>query len=381
MSDVLSRAYGSVLVVRPPVPVTVNKAGANYKSEVAHLSYSPRQAYAEWLAICDAILAFGGDAVFEFEAEDEPFLDHGALSIDAAGQIHVRGSTETLGAIDQVETGRVFSANGPWVVVADGEIRALMPNMLAHRAREQTYYHQLLERIAETTHNELSILKDPQRWEGMADVAPIGDKAVFTYTVDGHYDEGIAQKTLRSSKQGVEFAAEFAELEKEACVFAELVHPHFHGDTVHFCARPKAAPPVLFHYQAGMWRNDSTKVIRALGERSIVPIDRSDAVDKYAANSRQVRDGVLVPDGVSDAFIASIEVLGLETRRVALRELFGKAGGGPGCATLYLPDNLDLPADSPLRYSVRKKEANKRRERIAETVEVDPEFFHGKARG
>ncbi len=41
--------------MRPPVPATVNKAGANYKSEVAHLSYSPRRAYDEWLGICEGI--------------------------------------------------------------------------------------------------------------------------------------------------------------------------------------------------------------------------------------------------------------------------------------------------------------------------------------
>ncbi len=30
MSETLANLYGSLLVVRPPVPATVNKAGANY---------------------------------------------------------------------------------------------------------------------------------------------------------------------------------------------------------------------------------------------------------------------------------------------------------------------------------------------------------------
>ncbi|HEY1546220.1 MAG TPA: hypothetical protein VGG28_00300, partial [Kofleriaceae bacterium] len=70
----LPDVYGDLLVVRPPVPATCNKAGANYKSEVKHLEYSPRRAYDEWLSILDAIVASGGDAIYQFEAVDEPFL-------------------------------------------------------------------------------------------------------------------------------------------------------------------------------------------------------------------------------------------------------------------------------------------------------------------
>mgnify|MGYP006201296293 CR=1 FL=1 len=43
-------------------------------------------------------------------------------------------------------------------------------------------------------------------------------------------------------------------------------------------------------------------------------------------------------------------------RRVALFELFGKAGGGPACATLYMPDDLPVPGnylgDGRLRVAV-----------------------------
>ena len=108
---VLSDVYGKLLIVRPPVPATVNKAGANYKSEVAHLAYSPRRAYDEWLSILDAIVACGGDALYQFEAADEPLLDHAALEVDGDGAIHPQGSRETLGRIDDVMTGRLFAAN------------------------------------------------------------------------------------------------------------------------------------------------------------------------------------------------------------------------------------------------------------------------------
>ena len=88
----LPDVYGDLLIVRPPVPATVNKAGANYKSEVTHLEYSPRRAYDEWLSILDAIVACGGDAIYELEAVDEPFLDHPALEVDGDGTIRPAGS-------------------------------------------------------------------------------------------------------------------------------------------------------------------------------------------------------------------------------------------------------------------------------------------------
>jgi hypothetical protein len=372
------------------VPATVNKAGANYKSEVAHLEYSPRRAYDEWLTICEGIGSFGGDAVFDFEAVDEPLLDRGDLAVDAEGTISVAASGEVIGRMDEVMTGRVFAANGPWIVVEDNLIRALMPNMLSHRVAEQAYYQSLLEKIAEGAGSSLAIEKNAHRWEGMADVAPvIGEtdpdgRVVLTYTVQGHYDEGVSAKTMRSSREGVERAAEFAGVPERARIYAELVYPHFHGDTVHFGARPPATRgggAKLVHYAGGLYGGQSKKIAESLDPGAIVPIGREDAVDNYAGNSRQVNHGVLVPDGATDAFVQSMDKLGLRTKKVPLFELFGKAGGGPACATLYLPKNLALPKESPLRYSVRRAEARARRERYPERLLVDPGYFEGRARG
>lgn len=381
MRNVLHDVYGPLLVVRPPVPVTVNKAGANYKSEVAHLTYSPRRAYDEWLGVCEGILALGGDALFDFEPEDEPFLDQGDLTVDAAGDVRAASGGGPLGRIDSVLTGRVFAANGPWVVVEDRKMRALLPHMLTHRQEEEAYYRRLLARIAEGGGYELSVAKNPHRWEGMADVAVVGDHVVLTYTVPGHYDAGTTPKTQRSTREGVQYAADFAGVAVGARIYAELVYPHFHGDTVHFGARPADGGARLVHYAGGLWGEGASRVAAALGADAIVPIGRDDAVEQYAGNSRQVQQGVLVPDGVSRAFEESLRALGLETLRLPLFELFGKAGGGPACATLYLPRNLELPKDSPLRYSVRRDEARRRRERIPAEVRVDPRWFEGRTRG
>jgi len=374
----LSDVYGDLLIVRPPVPATCNKAGANYKSEVTHLDYSPRRAYDEWLSILDAIVACGGDAIYQFETLDEPFLDHGALEVDAGGAIRAAGSREVLGHMEDVMTGRVFAANGPWVTVAGGKLRAVMPNMLAHRLAEQPYYRELLAALAGAAGLALEIAPNPHRWEGMADVATVGDRVVLTYAVPGHYDAATTPKSSRSTREGVAFAAEFAGVAEDARIYAELVYPHFHGDTVHFGARPTNGPATLVHYPGGLWGDGADRVARAV---RVVPIERDDAVEQYAGNSRQVARGVLVPDGVSPRFIASIEALGLATHRVPLFELFGKAGGGPACATLYLPRTLEVPERSPLRYRVTRDAVRARRERIPETLRVDRGFFEGKTRG
>src|SRR5512139_3542347 len=144
----LRDVYGDLLIVRPPVPATCNKAGANYKSEVTHLDYSPRRAYDEWLSILEAIVACGGDALYQFEAADDPFLDHETLVVDGDGAILPEGSREVHGHMGEVMTGRVFAANGPWVSVRDRALRAVMPNMLAHRRAELAYYRALLGELA-----------------------------------------------------------------------------------------------------------------------------------------------------------------------------------------------------------------------------------------
>ncbi len=376
----LRDVYGDLLIVRPPVPATCNKAGANYKSEVAHLDYSPRRAYDEWLSILDGIVACGGDALYQFEAVDEPFLDHAALEVDADGSIRPAGSSEVLGKMEDVMTGRVFAANGPWVSVRDRALRAVMPNMLAHRLVEADYYRTLLGALADAAGLTLEICDNPHRWEGMADVATVGDQVVLTYAVPGHYDHATTPKSSRSTRAGVAFAADYVGVPETSRIYAELVYPHFHGDTVHFGARPSSGDPVLVHYAGGLYGDGAASVAAALHDR-VVAISRDDAVEQYAGNSRQVANGVLVPDGVSAELIATVERLGLVTHRVPLFELFGKAGGGPACATLYLPKSLVIPVDLPPRYSVTKARVQARRERIPQSLRVDREFFEAKPRG
>jgi hypothetical protein len=377
----LHRVHGDLLVVRPPVPATCNKAGANYKSEITHLEYSPRRAYDEWLSILDGIVEAGGDALYAFEEADDRYLGQPALEVDGAGDIRFAGSREVLGNLDTVETGRVFTANGPWVTLEDRRLRAVMQHMLPHRRNELGYYERLLGRIAEACRLDLAITANPHRWEGMADVAVVGDLVILTYAVPGHYDRDVAPKSPRSSREGVAFAADHVGVPEEARLYVELVYPHFHGDTVHFTARPAHGEPVLVHYAGGLWGDGHDRVAGALGTERLVPIGLDDAVHHYAGNSRQVRGGVLVPDGVSPQFLAALQRLGLTARPIPLFELFGKAGGGPACATLYLPQGLEIPASAPFRYSASRDAVRARRERIPAKLTVAADFFRGRPRG
>lgn len=381
MKTVLSEVYGSLLMVRPPVPVTFNKAGANYKSEIAHPEYSPRAAYQEWLAICDGIIALGGDAVFAFEPDDDRFLDNGDLIIDGDGAIRAASSQKILGDAGDILTGRVFTANGPWVTRDGNKLRAVMPHMLPHRRAEAPYYRHLLAAICDAAGCQLEVADNPHRWEGMADVAVVGERVVLTYAVPGRYDEGLSPKSQRSSREGVAFAADFAGVPESARIYAELSYPHFHGDTIGFGARPADMSATYVAYPGGLYGESQSDVIAALGNDRVVEISRTDAQDGYASNSRQIENGVLIPGGASAIFEDAMQKLGLTVRRVDLFELFGKAGGGPACATLYLPTTIDLPATSSLRYSVVRQQAHARTERLAQRVTVDPAYFARKPRG
>ncbi len=375
-----SNLYGDLLIVRPPVIPTCNKAGANYKSEVKHLEYSPLAAYDEWLAICDSILDCGGDALFLFEDCDEAFLDYEMLSIGPNGHITAEES-HVLGMLEDVMTGRVFTANGPWLIAKDGKLSALMPHMLAHRKVEEPYYEAMCEMIADAAGLSLEVTTNPHRWEGMADVAIVGNKVVFTYAVSGHYDEATEPKSPRSSLAGVTFAADWAQVVDDQRCFVELVYPHFHGDTVHFAMRPVDGAAFLAHFPKGLWRDESSKVTHFLGSDAIAHISREDAQDAYASNSRQLRDGLLVPQQASKAFKEVATSSGLSVKELSLNELFGKAGGGPACATLYVPSQVRVPANFPLRYSLQREAALKRRERIPKTLTVDKSYFDNRKRG
>jgi hypothetical protein len=381
MGSALEHAFGKNFIVRAPVPATLNRGQANFKSEVGHLEFSPRVAYEEWVGILEGIRRLGGDAILEFEPEDQPFLGHETIVVDGDGYLRPLGSAESLGEIEDVMTGRVFAANGPWIVRESSAIRAVLPNMIEHRKEENKYFQRLLWKIAEQARLDLVVAENPNRWEGMADVVPIKERVLLTFTVRGHYagDMDSGDKVLRSSKKGLKYAADFVGVPESKRIYAELVYPHFHGDTVHFVVRPPEGDPRLIQYSGGLFDGEPQKIEQQLGPSAIVRIAQDDATGAFAANSRQVNKGLLVPNGVSERFLSAIEELGLVPRKVRVNELFGKAGGGPACATLPLPANIPIPETSPLRYSVVREQVAARRERIPTRLMVSSEYYESRA--
>ena len=87
-------------------PVTVPRQSAAPQRHSRE--YSPQRAYDEWLSICDAIVEFGGDAIYQFEEADDPFLDVPELHVTGDGSVVPAGSRDALGHVDNILTGRVF---------------------------------------------------------------------------------------------------------------------------------------------------------------------------------------------------------------------------------------------------------------------------------
>lgn len=374
--DLLRRFYGPMVAVRPPAPVSVNKGRANYKSQIPRTVYHPRAEYREWLAICEAVLAAGGDAVVLAEDGDERYLDAGDLEIDAGGNIFAASSGARLGHVGDIDTGRVFAANGPWVSAEGGVIRAVLPRMLPHRRREVSYARALLSIIAADAGAELELEENPHSWEGLADVAVVGDRVILTHAVPGRYDRGVAPQAQRSTREGSAFAADFHRVPEAQRIHVELVYPHFHGDTAHFCARAEGGRPILFRHRGALREGDADAVQRFVGAE-IVDIGRADARDHYATNARQIGRTLLATAGVSERFESRVRERGLELVRLDLDQLFGVAGGGPACTTLILPADLAVAETSPLRFSRSRQRWHQRQGRIAESVRVDPGFFGG----
>ena len=132
------------------------------------------------------------------------------LEVDGDGAIRPAGSREVLGNMDDVMTGRVFAANGPWITRATRrDPRGDAAHAPAPAARGGLLPRRCSVSLPARSSRTLEIADNPHRWEGMADVAVVDDRVVLTYAVPGHYDRDTTPKSSRSSREGVTFAADF----------------------------------------------------------------------------------------------------------------------------------------------------------------------------
>ena len=284
-----------------------------------------------------------------------------------------------------VMTGRVFAANGPWVTRdGDDAARGDAEHARAPPRRGARTTATLLGELAEAARLALAIADNPHRWEGMADVAAVGDRVVLTYAVPGHYDARHHAEELAQLARGRRVRRRSSPAcPTDARIYAELVYPHFHGDTVHFGARPTTrragARPLRRRALRRRRRARRARARRRARSCRSIATTRSSSTPATRARSR---GGVLVPDGVSPAFVAAIEALGLAIApRPAVRAV-RQGRRRPGVRD-------PVPAPHPRRTARSRRCATRhprrvraRRERIPETPSGRPRHSStGKARG
>ena len=269
-------------LLSPPPARWHLRGAANFRS-AAREATSPRRALEEWLALAEAIDELGG-AVVVLPAPD----------------------------VDPPLTGLPYAANHGAFFPRRGAFR--LAHMAApHRGGESPVVAHFVEREL-----GLPVEATAAAWEGQADITTLGpEKLVLSWgvrTEAAACDELIAHLPEATDVLSVELRA-----------------PFFHGDTC-VSAIPLTAGRglLLVHEGALVDATLGTLEMFAGSDYALVPVSEADAL-AYACNGLAVDRTVLMPEGVSDALCARLEVDGLRVRTLSFRELFGKGGGGPRC--------------------------------------------------
>ena len=349
----LADVHGDLLIVRPPVPATVNKAGANYKSEVAHLDLrtAPRVRRVAVDPRRDRRVRRRRALSSSRRSTSRCSITRRSRSMPTA-RSDPAGSREALGTIDAVMTGRVFTANGPWVTRTDG---GAARGDAAH-ARAPPRRGAVLRGAARRSSppppgSRSRSPPNPHRWEGMADVAAVGDRVILTYAVPGHYDAGTTPKSARSSARGRRVRRRSRRRPRGRADLRRArvpALPRRHGPLLRASPQDRGAggPGPVPRRALRRWAPRSSRV--RSGPTGSCAIDRATtrSISTRATRARWPA-ACWSRTGSSPGSSPSSRRRGLVTHRVPLFELFGKAGGGPACATLYLPAIAGGPDDAP----------------------------------
>jgi N-dimethylarginine dimethylaminohydrolase len=256
------------------------RGAANYKS-VSRAAVNPRRAFAEWLALADAIVATGACVNVVPPPED--------------------------GA--EVLTGLMYTANAGWL--RDGRHFRLAHLSVPHRQREGAYLAAKLKELFGWEIEETRAL-----WEGQADMCRLSDSMV------------LLSYGVRSTSQSVEEVAALLPAPNHLAV--RLREPFFHGDTCMDLLRGRR--PVFLVFPAAFAEREEYHRVRdvAAGIAEVIEISEQDALG-YACNSLSLGDDLLVPAGISEVLRRSLTEHGYRLRELDFTELFGKGGGGPRC--------------------------------------------------
>ncbi len=243
---------------------------------------------------------------------------------------------------DPAQPGLVYPANAGFMTEVDAEKPLAektfyLSNLLPTRAGEKAHYRELLEahgvRLAE--------LDERYRFEGEADLFPVGDRYLFTC---GRLERQrfVPALAIPPWKRVYGFRSD-ARLEPR---LAEIVAPrpvhrfelaleaHYHGDTALCAFGPRREH--LLAYRAALALEQWPRLVELFGD-ALIEIPEEDA-RRYAANSFTFTPGrgseesfLVMPGGVSDALLGGIRERGVTPVLVDVSEFLKKGGGSVKC--------------------------------------------------
>lgn len=225
--------------------------------------------------------------------------------------------------------GLVYPANAG-IFAPDGTF--VLSNLLPARAAETPHYEQFLTGLG------LKTSRIAKRFEGEADLFPVGEKMIFTY---GELEEQrfIWRWGLPPWKRVYGFRSElgaFEELQKyfpqREIITAQLRNESFyHGDTA-FCSFGPGRTHLLAYLEAV---TDASRIrLQQIFKNQIVELSREDGA-LYSANSfyfeTQVHKTLVMPEGVSRSLIEAVTARGVQPVLIDVSEFWKKGGGSVKC--------------------------------------------------
>ena len=254
-------------------------------------------------------------------------------------------------------SGLVYPANAGFLYPLAGRPGDAKVFHLAHllptRVREREVYRPFLEAMG------YRCGKIGSRFEGEADFFPAGRFMLFTH---GRVERqrfvarvGIPPwRRVYGFRSDVSAAEELGRIVNDRPVLSlELcMEAHYHGDTVLCSFGP--GREFLLAYMEGL-TPPSRERLRVEFGVNLIELAESDAA-LYAANSFQVdREGsfyLFMPEGVSEALLATVRERGVEPVLVDVSEFLAKGGGSVKCMILDLGPSNEQP-DAPAAVEFR----------------------------
>lgn len=209
----------------------------------------------------------------------------------------------------------------------------ILSNLLPTRAAEQPVYEKTVKKLGLLTQRMGS------RFEGEADLFPVGDRYIFTYgaVLKQRFVPQLGippwrrMYGFRSERKALEELKKFLPAKTEVVDLELIEESHYHGDTV-FCSFGPSRE-FLFAYLEGL-APESRERCRHVFKDQLIPLSSYDAFH-FAANSFQVRtpEGLklIIPEGVSEALLKEVKSRSVTPLPIDVSEFLKKGGGAVKC--------------------------------------------------